>query len=133
MSGPPTWRHASGAIAIDHPIVVGILNVTPDSFSDGGQWLTVDQATARAKEMVADGADAIDVGGESTRPQGAVGVDVDEELRRVIPVIDALRAELPDTPISIDTTKSDVAARALKAGAVIVNDVSGFRLDPRMG
>jgi dihydropteroate synthase len=127
-----TWRHADGEIVIDRPLIVGILNVTPDSFSDGGQWMSPDQATARAKEMVADGADAIDVGGESTRPQGAVTLDADEELRRVLPVIESLRTALPDTPISIDTTKSVVAERALAAGAVIVNDVSGFRLDPHM-
>jgi dihydropteroate synthase len=82
--------------------------------------------------MVADGADAIDVGGESTRPQGAVTVDADEELRRVLPVIESIRSTLPNTPISIDTTKRIVAERALGAGAVIVNDVSAFRLDPHM-
>jgi dihydropteroate synthase len=133
MSASLTWRHANGALTIDRPIVVGILNVTPDSFSDGGRWTSVQQAVAHAKEMVAEGADIIDVGGESTRPQGAVSVDTDEELRRVMPVIDSLRSEIPDTLLSIDTTKSDVAEQALAAGAAIVNDVSAFRLDPGMG
>ena len=133
MSEPTTWQHARGGLVIDRPIVVGILNVTPDSFSDGGQWMTLERATLRGLEMVADGADAIDVGGESTRPHGAAVVSTDEELRRVIPVIQSLCRELPGTPISIDTTKSVVAERAMAAGAAIVNDVSGFRLDPRMG
>jgi len=133
MSEPTTWHHARGRFAVDHPIVVGILNVTPDSFSDGGQLVTVDQALERAREMVAAGADVLDVGGESTRPQGAFAVDADEELRRVIPVIRLLERELPGTPISVDTTKSVVAERALGAGAAIVNDVSAFRLDAKMG
>src|SRR4051812_2723157 len=129
----PIWRHADGEIVIDRPLIVGILNVTPDSFSDGGRWMSVEQATAHAKEMVHEGANIIDVGGESTRPQGAVVVDAGEEIHRVLPVIESLRSELPSIPISIDTTKSAVAKRALDAGAVIVNDVSGFRLDPAMG
>ena len=133
MSEPKVWRHAHGELAIDRPIVLGILNVTPDSFSDGGDFVTVDEATARAIAMVAEGADAIDVGGESTRPQGATLVDADEELRRVIPVIRAVRRALPHTPLSVDTTKSVVAELALAEGAGIVNDVSGFRFDPRMG
>ena len=119
-------------MTIDRPIVFGILNVTPDSFSDGGRWLSVEEAVAHAKTMVAEGADAIDVGGESTRPQTAAPVSIEEELRRVMPVIEALRGELPRIPISIDTTKSEVAAAALEAGAAIVNDVSGLRLDPDM-
>jgi dihydropteroate synthase len=127
-----TWRHARGVLAIDRPIVVGILNVTPDSFSDGGQLSTVEQALERATEMVAAGADVLDVGGESTRPQGASAVSQEEELRRVIPVIQALARDLPNTPISVDTVKSVVAERALGAGAAIVNDVSAFRLDARM-
>jgi dihydropteroate synthase len=133
MSHPTIWRYTSGGLAIDRPIVVGILNVTPDSFSDGGLLLTVDQALERAREMVAAGADVLDVGGESTRPQGATMVSPDDELRRVIPVIQGLARELPNTPISVDTTKSVVAERALGAGAAIVNDVSAFRLDARMG
>src|SRR6266550_5962150 len=108
MSEPTIWRHARGRLAIDRPIVVGILNVTPYSFSDGGQLTTADQAVARATEMVAAGADVLDVGGESTRPQGAAAVSLDEELRRVIPVVEALARALPKSLISIDTTKSVV-------------------------
>jgi dihydropteroate synthase len=111
---------------------MGILNVTPDSFSDGGQFFSMESAVAHARRMHADGADIIDVGGESTRPQGAVPVGTAEELRRVIPVLEGIVAALPDVVLSIDTVKADVAERALEAGARIVNDVSGFRLDPRM-
>ncbi len=117
---------------IDRPIVIGVLNVTPDSFSDGGQLASVEAAVARAEEMVREGADVIDVGGESTRPQGATPVDVDEEMRRVIPVLAAVRRALPDIPISVDTVKATVASAALDEGAQIVNDVSGMRLDERM-
>ena len=128
-----TWRIAGRVLLIDRPIVIGVLNVTPDSFSDGGQVASVDVAVERAQAMVAEGADIIDVGGESTRPQGARPVDADEELRRVLPVVRALRRRLPDeTPISVDTVKADVAAAALDEGAQIVNDVSGLRLDRRM-
>jgi dihydropteroate synthase len=112
---------------------MGILNVTPDSFSDGGQFFSLGSAVEQAHRMHAEGADIIDVGGESTRPQGAVVVDTEEELRRVLPVIEAVAEALPDVTISIDTVKADVAFRAFAAGARIVNDVSGFRLDPRMG
>jgi len=112
---------------------MGVLNVTPDSFSDGGQFFAPDSAVAHARAMREEGADIIDVGGESTRPQGAVAVDVEEERRRVIPVIRAIVAALPDAVVSVDTVKADVAQAALDAGAQIVNDVSAFRLDPRMG
>ena len=128
-----SWRIAGRVIVIDRPVVVGVLNVTPDSFSDGGQFASVDAAVARAVEMVREGADVIDVGGESTRPQGAQPVEADEELRRVLPVLQAVRRELPDVPISVDTVKASVAAAALDEGAQIVNDVSGMRLDPQMG
>lgn len=119
-------------IVIDRPIVVGILNVTPDSFSDGGRYTSVDAALRHAEGMVADGADIIDVGGESTRPQGAQPVSADEELNRVVPVVQALKQRLPETPLAIDTVKAEVAASALAEGAQIVNDVSGMRLDPAM-
>lgn len=112
---------------------MGILNVTPDSFSDGGRFFSIEAAVAHAKQLADDGADIIDVGGESTRPQGAVPVDADEERRRVIPVIQEIARALPRVAISVDTVKSSVAAASLAAGAHIVNDVSGFRLDPRMG
>src|ERR1044071_1255355 len=106
---------------------MGVLNVTPDSFSDGGKFSEVERAVARAREMAAAGADIIDVGGESTRP-GAEPVSAEEELRRVLPVIRALRAL--DVDVSIDTWKAEVADEALAAGARVVNDVSGGRLDP---
>lgn len=109
--------------------VMGILNVTPDSFSDGGLFLETEGALSQANKMIAEGAEIIDVGGESTRP-GAEPVDTEEELRRVIPVIQGL-AEL-DVTISIDTTKSKVAEAAIEAGAHIVNDVSAMRSDPLM-
>ncbi|MBX5476353.1 MAG: dihydropteroate synthase [Clostridia bacterium] len=110
--------------------VMGILNVTPDSFSDGGRYLDPAAALAHARQMVADGADIIDVGGESTAP-GAEPVPLEEELARVLPVIEALAAELP-VPISVDTYKAEVARRAVAAGARIVNDVRALRGDPDM-
>lgn len=106
------------------------MNVTPDSFSDGGQWLDPARAVEQGLKLVADGADVLDIGGESTRP-GAEPVSAAEELRRVIPVIQRL-AEQTDVPLSIDTMKSEVAREALQAGAVIVNDVSALQFDPRM-
>jgi dihydropteroate synthase len=127
-----TWRLADRVITIDRPIVIGILNVTPDSFSDGGRFVSVAAALAHAETMVEEGADVIDVGGESTRPQGARPVDVSEELERVLPVVTELRRALPGVPISVDTVKAAVAAAVLDEGAQIINDVSGFRLDPRM-
>ncbi len=110
--------------------VMGILNVTPDSFSDGGRYDAQDQALAHAREMAAAGADIIDIGGESTRP-GASPVPEDEELRRIIPLIERLSAELP-VPLSVDTYKSSVAEKALAAGAAIINDISGLRFSPDM-
>lgn len=106
---------------------MGILNVTPDSFSDGGQFFSVDQALAHAEQMIAEGADIIDVGGESTRP-GGEPVSVEEEIGRVVPVIQTLSSRV-STPISVDTTKSEVARAALDAGAAIVNDISALRFD----
>jgi dihydropteroate synthase len=126
------WVHAGGAIPLDRPIIMGILNVTPDSFSDGGDFFSADDALARAERMLAEGGDIIDIGGESTRPQGATPVDADEERRRVLPVIAAVRRRFPEAVISIDTVKADVAGDALREGATIVNDVSAFRLDPHM-
>jgi dihydropteroate synthase len=108
-------------------LIMGILNVTPDSFSDGGQFFTLDSAVARAEQMIAEGADIIDVGGESTRP-GGVPVSAEEEIGRVVPVIEALVKRV-NTPISVDTTKSEVARAALDAGAAIVNDISALRFD----
>jgi dihydropteroate synthase len=109
-------------------LVMGVLNVTPDSFSDGGKYADLENAVSRALEIEAEGADILDVGGESTRP-GSKPVSAEEEMDRVIPVIGALRGRLR-IPISVDTTKSEVARAALQAGAEIINDVSGLRFDP---
>ncbi len=114
----------------ERPIIMGVLNVTPDSFSDGGRYHTLEAALDRARRMVAEGADIVDVGGESTRP-GARPVELKEELRRVIPVVERLCDEL-SVPISIDTYKSEVARQALKAGAHMVNDISALRFDANM-
>lgn len=108
-------------------LIMGILNVTPDSFSDGGHFLDLDHALNHAEQMIAEGADIIDVGGESTRP-GGEPVTIEEELKRVVPVIGTLVQRTP-VPVSIDTTKSEVARAALDAGAAIVNDISALRFD----
>lgn len=108
--------------------VMGILNVTPDSFSDGGKWNNIDEALAHAKEMVEMGADIIDIGGESTRPNYQA-VSLEEEIQRVVPVIEVLSKEI-SVPISIDTYKGQVAEVAVKAGASLINDVWGFKKDP---
>ncbi|MCW2645941.1 MAG: dihydropteroate synthase [Pseudonocardiales bacterium] len=113
----------------DRIVVMGVLNVTPDSFSDGGRYASVDDAVAHAVQMRADGADLIDVGGESTRP-GAQRVEAAEETRRVLPVVKALAAQ--GIPISVDTYRASVAAAAIEAGASVVNDVSGGLGDPDM-
>jgi dihydropteroate synthase len=110
--------------------IMGILNVTPDSFADGGRWNTAEAAVAHGLRLIQEGADFLDVGGESTRP-GSEPVSVEEELRRVIPVIVGLR-EQSTVPISIDTYKAEVAQRALEAGAVIVNDITGLHRDPKI-
>lgn len=110
--------------------IMGILNVTPDSFFDGGKYSDRDRAIARAFQLIEEGADIIDVGGESTRP-GSSPVTIDEELKRVIPVIEEI-AKRVEIPISIDTYKSKVAEEAINAGASIINDISGFRFDPEM-
>ncbi len=115
----------------DKTYIMGILNVTPDSFSDGGKFFTVNSALKHAEKMISEGAAFIDIGGESTRP-GAESVSLEEELNRVIPVIKAVSSEFKDIPISIDTYKSQVAEKALEAGASIVNDISGLRFDPDM-
>ncbi len=123
------WKLARRALNVtERTLVMGVLNVTPDSFSDGGQFRDFDRAVARAEEMVAEGADILDIGGESTRP-GAGTVPAEEELRRVVPVIERLCGRVT-VPISVDTTKASVARAALAAGAEIVNDISGLRFDP---
>src|SRR5688572_33289124 len=123
------WKLARRSLKYgERTLVMGVLNVTPDSFSDGGQFFAFDRAIERAEQMFAEGADIIDVGGESTRP-GSEFVSEAEELRRVIPIIERLAAS-SSIPISIDTTKPSVARAALEAGAEIVNDISGLRFDP---
>jgi dihydropteroate synthase len=113
------------------PTIFGILNVTPDSFSDGGNFFSTEAAIAQAGLMIAEGADAIDIGGESTRP-GAKAISAREELKRVLPVVRGIRSRWSDVAISIDTVKAEVAGAALAEGASIVNDVSGLSLDPEM-
>lgn len=124
-----SWSVRGKDLSLSRPLVMGILNTTPDSFSDGGRYYPSDAALARASEMLAEGADIIDVGGESTRP-GAAAISEDDELRRVIPVVRGIASRHPEATISIDTTKTVVARAAIDAGAHIVNDVSGLRFDP---
>jgi dihydropteroate synthase len=125
------WQTARGTIAVERPVLLGILNVTPDSFWSGGRHTTVEAAVRHAEVMLRDGADILDIGGESTRP-GARTVSPDEEIDRIIPVIRQIVSRWPDVPISIDTVKSDVARAAFLEGAWIANDVSALRLDTRM-
>jgi dihydropteroate synthase len=122
-----SWRTARRAIDLSNPVLMGVLNITPDSFFDGGRFFDRDLAIRRLEELASEGADIIDIGGESTRP-GSLAVSENEELDRVLPVLEAAAAF--DVPISIDTTKSAVARRALEAGAEIINDISGLRFDP---
>jgi dihydropteroate synthase len=129
--GGPVWRVGERAFdCSERTLVMGILNVTPDSFSDAGRFFTDRAAIDRGAEMIDQGADVVDVGGESTRP-GSDPVPADEELRRVIPVIEQLAKHRSTVPVSIDTRKAEVAAAALEAGATIVNDVSAGS-DPEM-
>jgi len=123
------WRIRGTELSLDRPLVMGILNLTPDSFSDGGRFSSEADVLIHVHGMLDAGADIVDIGGESTRP-GAVPVAEADELRRVLPVIRRIAAERPSAVISIDTVKSGVARAALDAGAHIVNDVSGLRLDP---
>jgi len=130
MSSPPGPHAGSGLLRVEgRPVVMGVLNVTPDSFSDGGEWFEPQDAIDHGRLLMAQGADIIDVGGESTRP-GAERPSIEEELRRVIPLIEVITAE--GATVSIDTMRAVVAERALAAGASIVNDVSGGLADPDM-
>ena len=115
----------------ERTLIMGVLNVTPDSFSDGGEFFSLDKAFVHTEQMIAEGADIIDVGGESTRPGGAAIVSAEEELERVLPIIKQLAARF-DVPISVDTTKASVARAALEAGASIVNDISALRFEPEI-
>ena len=127
---PRRWALGGGVLSLDHPVLIGIVNVTPDSFSDGGRFATLDRAVAQAERLAADGCELLDVGGESTRP-GAAPVSVEDEIGRVAPVIEQLvRRGLG--PVSVDTRKAAVARAALAAGAAVVNDVSGLAFDPEL-
>jgi len=124
-------RHNKGYLDIsEKTLVMGILNVTPDSFYDGGKYYGIEDALNRARKMIDDGADIIDIGGESTRPNSSY-VSTDEEIRRIVPIIKELSKEI-HIPISIDTYKADVADKAIKAGAQIINDISGLQADKEM-
>jgi dihydropteroate synthase len=121
---------AKRKISLGDPVVMGILNVTPDSFSDGGRFADLDAALRRAEEMIGEGASIIDIGGESTRP-GSERVSAEIEIDRVVPIIEAIGSRF-DVPISIDTSKSEVAEAAVDAGSEIINDISGLRFDERI-
>jgi len=125
------WQTARGAVAIDRPRIMGIVNITPDSFWEGGRNPHSGPAVAHAEQLLDEGADILDFGGESTRP-GAAAVSAAEEADRVVPVIRTVARRWPDVPLSVDTVKADVAEAALDAGAWIINDVSALRLDARM-
>lgn len=127
----PEYKIGEKLFSFDKPYLMGILNVTPDSFSDGGKYLTEEQAVYHALEMIQDGADIIDIGGESSRP-GSEPITADEEIGRVIPVIQKILERKPEAIISVDTYKSKVAEIALQSGAKIINDISGFTFDPEI-
>src|SRR5438067_4903687 len=129
--GARIWKIGDKSVDLSKSgMIMGVLNVTPDSFSDGGEFFATDAAIAGGIKMALEGADIIDVGGESTRP-GAEPVPLKEELKRVVPIIEMLRAKI-DNPISIDTSKSEVASASLDAGAFIINDVTAGRGDEAM-
>jgi dihydropteroate synthase len=127
-----SWQTARGPIALDRPVLMGILNVTPDSFSDGGRFHGLDSALAQADALLAAGADIVDIGGESTRPGRSETVPVETELERVLPVVEALIRRHPTLVITVDTVKAAVARATLEAGAAAINDVSALRLDRAM-
>ena len=121
------WKTSRRSLDLANPLVMAILNVTPDSFSDGGKFADLDNALRQAEKLISEGADIIDIGGESTRP-GSKRVAAGDEIARTVPVIEAITKRF-DTPISIDTTKAEVADAAVNAGAEIINDISGLRFD----
>ncbi len=124
------WKTKATTFTFERPLMMGILNLTPDSFYDGGRFINPDQALEQAFRLIQDGADILDLGAESTRP-GAKPVSEEEELNRLLPVLDRLRGQV-QIPISVDTTKSEVARHSLEHGAQIINDVSGLRQDPKL-
>jgi len=125
------WQTSRRTLSLEKTLVMAILNVTPDSFSDGGKFFSIDEALKQAEKLIEDGADILDIGGESTRPNSA-RVPADEESRRVVPVIEAVSKRF-EIPVSIDTSKSAVAEKAVEAGAEIINDVSGLLFDEKIG
>jgi len=132
QEGMEAWLTSKGAVDLRRPVVVGILNLTPDSFSDGGMYRDVDAALSQAESLIEAGCGVLDLGAESSRPGRPERVAPQEEWRRLVPVLTELVNRHPGTPISIDTVRSETAAKALDAGAWIVNDVSGLRMDPSM-
>ena len=127
------WRVGGRELELGRrTLVMGVVNVTPDSFFDGGRFLTFDHAVAHALQLLDQGVDIVDVGGESTRPGKKAPVSAEEEIRRVVPVIESIKRERPQAVVSVDTYKATVAKAAYDAGAEIVNDVSGFEWDPAM-
>jgi len=127
------WKLGSRVLELGRrTLIMGIVNVTPDSFSDGGLYIDAEKAVVRAEQLLDDGAAIIDVGGESTRPGAAAPVSEEEERRRVLPVIRDLKRRRPDAVVSVDTSKASVARAAVDLGAEVVNDVGGFRWDPKM-
>ncbi len=124
------WKTSRRWFSLEKTLVMAILNVTPDSFSDGGKFFSIDEALKQAETYVEQGADIIDIGGESTRPLSA-RISAEEEIRRVVPIIEAISSRF-DIPIAIDTSKREVAEKAFEAGAEIINDVSGLRFDERI-
>jgi dihydropteroate synthase len=124
------WKTSRRKLSFEKTLVMAILNVTPDSFSDGGEFFSIDDALREAEKIIAEGADVLDIGGESTRPMSK-RVSIEEETRRVVPVIEAI-AKRFDVPISVDTSKAAVAKRAVEAGAEIINDVSGLLFDEQI-
>ncbi len=126
-----SWQTSRRRLSFERTLVMAILNITPDSFSDGGEFLSVDDAVKQAEKLIEEGADILDIGGESTRPNSQ-RVSAEEEIHRVVPVIEAV-AKRFDVPISVDTSKSVVAEKAVEAGAEIINDISALRFDVKIG
>src|SRR3982074_3550774 len=127
------WNIGSRVLELGRrTLIMGVVNVTPDSFSDGGLYIDAEKAVVRAEQLLDEGATIIDVGGESTRPGSSERVSEEEERKRVLPVIRDLKRRRPDAVISVDTYKASLARAAVEAGAEVVNDVSGFRWDPKM-
>jgi dihydropteroate synthase len=124
------WKTSRREISLEKTLVMAILNVTPDSFSDGGKFLSLGDSLRQAEKLINDGADILDIGGESTRPDSE-RVSIDEEIKRVVPVIEEISKRF-DIPLSIDTSKSEVAEQAVNAGAEIINDISGLRFDEKI-